>query len=106
MVTTLENILYRQQRTPLRNGGRTRSRLQLLRLVCPGKRSEARRRLEQEREFVRDAERCNYLLSLVGAREHQEDEGGGTKPRGFAVFEERGYAWMDRFSEAQRLPGA
>ena len=47
-----------------------------------------------------------YLRSLFGAREHQEDEGGGTKPRGFAVLEERGCAWMNRFSEAQRLPGA
>ena len=106
MVSTLENILYRQQRTPLRNGVRTRSRLELLRQVCPGRCSEARRRLEQEREFVRDAERCNYLLSLFGAREHQEDEGGGTKPRSFAILEERGCAWMNRFSEAQRLPDA
>ena len=46
------------------------------------------------------------IYSLVGAREHQEDEGGGMKPRSFAVLKGRDCAWMDRFSEAQRLPGA
>ena len=46
------------------------------------------------------------VLSVRGAREHKEDEGGGTEPCGFAALKECGHAEMDHFPEAQRLPGA